>query len=339
MVTTSKQAYQLIYAAIQSNASDIHCCPNPPNVEIFHRIQGRRYFIESIPLSRFQTILSYFKFVANMDIGEEQLAQNGSLTIDFAEKRYALRISTLPVYPNESLAIRILPQSELQTLQDLLLFPQQYNQMMNWLQQRSGLILLTGPTGSGKTTMLYAMLHVLNQNHSLQTISLEDPIEKQLPHMIQVQVNQQSGLTYHEGLKAVLRHDPDVIMVGEIRDQATAHFVFRAALTGHLVLSTLHAKNTKGTIQRLLEMGLSHLDLEQNLISIASLQLLPIQLQKQRQQRAAIIETLEGDPLYQLIQKPYRDVDTLTHDTFNRLRRKAFAYGFTTQAVLSHTTF
>src|SRR5690625_1159336 len=188
-----------------------------------------------------------------MDIGEVRKPQNGTFTFANGEKSYALRLSTLPVQQIESLAIRLLPIEENLTLQQLFLFPYQLQQLKRILTYKHGLILFTGPTGSGKTTTLYVLLDTLVKTESYQTITLEDPIEKRIDNLLQVQINEKSGVTYDVGLKAALRHDPDVIMVGEIREAKIAQFAHRAALTGHLVLSTLHAKDSFGTIERLLE--------------------------------------------------------------------------------------
>jgi competence protein ComGA len=175
-------------------------------------------------------------------------------------------------------------------------------------------------------------LETILKEKSYQTITLEDPIEKQMQDILQVQVNERAGITYQTGLKAALRHDPDIIMVGEIRDAYTAQFAFDASLTGHLVLSTLHAKNTKGTIHRLLEMGLQRTDLEQSLIAVASLQLLPISIDKHSGRRGAILELLDGESLTRTL----KGADTLRHNnfhTFEHLRKKAFAYGYISKEI------
>ncbi|KAB8128492.1 competence protein [Gracilibacillus oryzae] len=311
--------------AIDQSASDIHFQPQQEFVEVHLRIQGQRIHYKEIPTAKYKLILAYFKYTGKLDIGESRLPQQGVISYKQADLLYTLRISTLPTNNTESLSIRILPQESTQSLHELFLFPNQFSQVKKWLNNKTGVILLTGPTGSGKTTTLYAMLKSFINEYNYHTITLEDPIEKNLENALQVQINQSSGLTYQAGLKAVLRHDPDIIMVGEIRDKATAEFVFHAAYTGHLVLTTLHAKDTHGTILRLLDMGIKKLDLQQNLIAIASLELLPLKLQKFNKQRAAIIERLEGQTLSCALTQP-----KLTHttDDFQKLRRKAFAYGY-----------
>lgn len=269
-----------------------------------------------------------------MDIGEVRKPQNGTIVYETITNCYALRLSTLPVNHMESLAIRVLPQDSNLTLEQLFLFPNQLKKLKEWITNRAGLILFTGPTGSGKTTTLYALLQTILTEKSYQTITLEDPIEKNINDILQVQVNEKAGITYQTGLKAALRHDPDIIMIGEIRDKFTAQFAFDASLTGHLVLSTLHAKNALGTIHRLLEMGLRLTDLKQSLISVAALQLIPVLLNGTITRRAAIIELLDGD----LLENTLNGVDISNQHqfhTFHHLRKKALAYGFISEEVYS----
>ena len=325
--TTANLSTRLLISAIQSTASDIHFSPYHHNVDIHFRIHGRRIFHSSITNPVYAKLLSYYKFTAGMDIGEIKKPQDGSISFRNQGELYALRLSTLPIKENESLAIRILPQSDMLSLDKLFLFPSQYNHIQSWLNHQSGIILFTGPTGCGKSTTLYALLQALIRTHSYQAITLEDPIEKNLENIIQVQVNERAGVSYDAGLKAALRHDPDLIMVGEIRDKQTAHFAFHAAQTGHLVLSSLHAKDAIGTILRLKEMGIKTIDLEQTLLSVASQRLLPLQCATHLPQRAAILELLDGDTLSYAI-KHHTLPDNYSFQSFNHLRRKAYAYGF-----------
>ncbi|WP_188453669.1 competence type IV pilus ATPase ComGA [Virgibacillus oceani] len=325
---------KLLLSAFEAQASDIHFYPFEKHTDIYFRIHGKRIFHKQILFSQYQLLLAYFKFTSGMDIGEIRKPQNGTITFQSAAIHYDLRLSTLPVNHMESLAIRILPQDENLSLEQLFLFPNQLNKLKNLLLNRAGIILFTGPTGSGKTTTLYALLQTILQRDSYQTITLEDPIEKEITNILQVQVNEKAGITYQVGLKAALRHDPDIIMVGEIRDRETARFAFEASLTGHLVLSTLHAKNANGTIHRLLEMGLSVTDLKQSLISVAALQLLPIELNKTISRRAAILEFLEGDLLDCALNGV--NVENMEQfQTFHHLRKKAFAYGFVSKKVFN----
>lgn len=314
--------------ALELGASDIHFIPFSTSVEIYFRIHGNRQFHHEISMNQYNRLISYYKFSAGMDIGEKRKPQNGAIIFEFQNKPIALRLSSLPVHQSESLAIRLLPQSDLTSLNRLFLFPYQLKKVKQWIGHRAGIILFTGPTGSGKTTTLYALLQALLREQSFQTITLEDPIEKEIKDLLQVQVNEKSGITYQSGLKAALRHDPDIIMVGEIRDKKTAEFVFHAAYTGHLVLSTLHAKDAIGTIYRLKEMGITQTDLLQSLIAVAALELVPILIKNHLHSRAAILELLDGSFLQKVITENQAGEAPPFH-TFTRLRGKAYAYGFT----------
>ena len=322
---------KLLAAAYESNASDIHFYPVQDHANIYFRKQGKRILYQSIPLKQYELLLTYFKFTSGMDIGEIRKPQNGVFNHYMKAANYSLRLSTLPINHNESLAIRILPQEENITLERLFLFPKQINILKKWITNRAGLILFTGPTGSGKTTTLYALLKTILSESSYQAITLEDPIEKNMDDILQVQVNEKAGISYRVGLKAALRHDPDIIMIGEIRDKYTAQFAFDASLTGHLVLSTLHAKNALGTVHRLLDMGLKVSDLRQSLIGVAALELLPLHLESIGQRRAAIMELLDGNLLDQAIRG--KEINIEQYQSFDNLRKKALAYGFISEKI------
>lgn len=320
-------AHDILISAIQQTASDIHFSPYSENASIYFRIHGERIFHSSLPLPLYQKLLAYFKFKSGMDIGELQRPQNGTMQHRADQQIFDLRLSTLPITGTESLAIRVLSPMNYTPLEQLFLFPTQIKRIEQWLNHASGMILFTGPTGSGKTTTLYALLQSLMNQRSFQAITLEDPIEKDLNNIIQVQVNERAGITYDTGLKAALRHDPDLLMVGEIRDQSTAQFAFRAALSGHLVISTIHAKDAYGTIRRLKEMNIQQADLEQTLIAIAAQQLIPIHGNAFLPKRAAILEMLDGS----LLERAVGDRSPYNHKRFQSfadLRRKAYALGF-----------
>lgn len=323
---------ELLTSAVEALASDIHFYPFPNKTNIYFRIHGERILFETVPIKQYQLLLAYYKFTSGMDIGEIRKPQNGTITHNVSSESFSLRLSTLPINHMESLAIRILPQEENQTLEQLFLFPNQLNRLKQWISNKAGLILLTGPTGSGKTTTLYALLQAILKEKSYQTITLEDPIEKNIHDVLQVQVNEKAGITYQTGLIAALRHDPDIIMVGEIRDKKTAEFAFEASLTGHLVLSTLHAKNAEGTIHRLLEMGLKRSELQQSLIAVAALQLIPIWVNDVTNRRAAILELLDEELLEDVLNGTKSSNIGCFH-TFNHLRKKAYAYGFISEEI------
>lgn len=326
---------QLLEQACSNDASDIHFypLPNKDKIHIYFRVLGKRQQIKSINYSVYQKILTYFKFTSGMDIGENRLPQNGTLAFQNKNKQnFSLRLSTLPLINTESMTIRILPQEKELLLEQLFLFPSQSRRMKRWLSHPSGIILFTGPTGCGKTTTMYALLESVLKDHSFQAITLEDPVEKKLDDVLQVEVNEMAGVSYQTGLKAALRHDPDILMIGEIRDQETAEFAFQASLTGHLVLSTLHAKDAQGTIERLIDLGIQRTDLKQTLIAVAAIQLLPIEKQGKSNRRAAIVELLDGKLLGETIIGNGQTQMNNFH-TFNYLKEKAYLYGFISKEV------
>lgn len=328
--TTAQIANKLLEHACEQQSSDIHFYPDPIHDEtkVYYRLLGKRTYIQTITHSLYQVLLTYFKFTSNMDVGESRKPQNGVLS--FESKRhdeYSLRLSTLPLTTLESLTIRILPQSKTPELEQLFLFPLQFNKVKTWMKKQSGIILFTGPTGCGKSTTMYALLEAMLQENSCQAITLEDPIEKKLNEVLQVEVNEKAGVSYQTGLKAALRHDPDILMIGEIRDEATAQFAFQASLTGHLVLSTLHAKDAVGTINRLIDLGINRNDIEQSLIAVAAIQLLPIYKHNENQERAAIMELLDEDILTAIIKGEKNGMENNYH-SFHHLLKKAYLYGF-----------
>ncbi|UOQ85995.1 competence type IV pilus ATPase ComGA [Gracilibacillus salinarum] len=316
----------ILQAAIEAHASDIHFIPRHQDIHIFFRCNGTRIYHSSIAKDQYALVLAYYKFAGQMDIGENRSPQQGALYYTFRTNSYSLRLYTLPIKNNESFAIRILPQQEIQHLKRLFLFHNQFQTVEKWLTMKTGLILLTGATGSGKSTTLYALLQAFAKTSHFQIITLEDPIEKPLDNVVQVQVNEKAGITYDAGLKAALRHDPDILMIGEIRDAKTAKFAFHAANTGHLVLSTLHANHAKGTIHRLLEMGITPVDIDQNLQAVASIQLVSLQVRKFAKQRAAILDILEKQHIKSIL----HDQQDTNQSSFEHLRRKAYAFGYLT---------
>ncbi|PKR79395.1 competence protein [Halalkalibacillus sediminis] len=318
--------------ALSEGASDIHFSPGEKTVTIYFRINGYRWYYDKILIQAYQLLLSYYKFSTGMDIAEKRIPQNGTLLFNHSKGMYDLRLSTLPLKENESLAIRILSKQDFPDLDELFVFPKQAKELITWMENKAGIILLTGPTGSGKSTTMYTLLRASTQKHGYQAITLEDPVEQTIDNLLQVQVNEKAGFNYDIGLKAALRHDPDIIMVGEIRDQSTAKFAFRAALTGHLVISTIHAKNAVGTIARLTEMGLSKIDLQQSIIGIASQELIECERfsnGKSIMKRAAIAEMLHEHQLEAAIGgTPSHNIPGF--ESFSDLRRKAYALGYST---------
>lgn len=331
-------AERLLNKAIDLHATDIHFYPFSKETKIFFRIQGKRLLHQEISTKHYEHLLMYFKFTSGMDIGESRKPQDGSISYESQGLgSFSIRLSTLPLSELESLAVRILPQEDYLPLEKLFLFPKQLHALKKWTENRAGIILLTGPTGSGKTTTLYALLQKIIHEKPFQTITLEDPIEKKIDDVLQVQINEKAGITYQAGLKAALRHDPDMIMIGEIRDKETAEFAFHASLTGHLVLSTMHAKNAEGTIYRLLEMKIKQQDMLQSLIAVAAIQLIPIKRYGKTERRAAILELLDGKRLENIITGRL-DGPLTNYYSFEHLRRRAYAYGFISEATFWNPT-
>jgi type II secretory ATPase GspE/PulE/Tfp pilus assembly ATPase PilB-like protein len=245
----------IILEAIEDRASDIHIEPFENELKIKYRIDG--LLVEKSPSSKrlHAAIVSRIKIMANMNIAERFVPQDGH--IDFAGKRgrIDLRVSTVPTVHGETVALRIMDKSAaLIELEDLGMNPAMLANFEKCLRKTYGIVLVTGPTGCGKTTTLYAALKKI-YSPSVKMITIEDPVEYQLDGINQMPVNNKRGLTFATGLRHILRHDPDIVMVGEIRDRETADIAIRAALTGHLVFSTLHTNDAAGAVTRLTDMG------------------------------------------------------------------------------------
>src|SRR5699024_961000 len=273
---------------------------------------------------QYAVILLHLKFSASMDIGESFRPQDGALDYVYNNNSYSLRLSTLPVGQSESLTIRILPQTKRYSLNQLCLFPFQNKELLNLLNLTSGLVIFSGSTGSGKTTLMYSLIEELLKIRSAQIITLEDPVERPLKDVIQIQINKTAKINYESGLKAILRHDPDVILLGEIRDSLTAKYAFRAALTGHLVLTTIHANNAKGTLDRLKEIGISELEIKQTVKSVVSLELILLKTFLKKTRRAAIAEIITP-------QLSSQELSPSNFLTFKELRKRAYLYGFVSE--------
>ena len=250
-----KLVNQLIYQALQKRASDIHIQAQEKDLRIRFRIDGLLYDLFKFPM-RFQpAVISRIKVLAGLNIAERRLPQDGRTTIKLKNQEIDIRVSILPNFFGESAVLRILERSRfLFSLKSLGFSPGDLDSFSKLIRFEHGIILLTGPTGSGKTTTLYAVLQDINSPAS-NLITLEDPIEYQIPGVGQIQVNPKIGLTFASGLRSILRHDPDILMVGEIRDLETAEMGIQASLTGHLVFSTLHTNDSVTAPTRLIDMG------------------------------------------------------------------------------------
>ncbi|MFA4044040.1 MAG: hypothetical protein HZRFUVUK_000823 [Candidatus Fervidibacterota bacterium] len=246
----------LIRNAVRERATDIHIEPFERTLRIRYRIDGVLHEVPA-PAKRFHAaIISRIKIMANLDITERRKPQDGRIRIRVLGREIDLRVSIIPTMFGESVVLRILDKSSaLLTLEQLGMMPDDLSRFEKVIQAPYGILLATGPTGSGKTTTLYAAIQKL-YTPELKFITIEDPVEYQIDGVNQIQVNPQVGVTFANALRSILRHDPDIIMVGEIRDRETAEIAIHAALTGHLVFSTLHTNDAPGAITRLLEMGM-----------------------------------------------------------------------------------
>jgi len=251
-----KLCNSIIADAVEKKASDIHIEPFEKTIKLRYRIDGELIEQPSPPISYKRALISRFKVMARLDIIERRKPQDGRIKIKVKDKTIDLRVSTLPVIWGEKIVMRILDQSNLNLdLKKLGFEPDDLKKFEKAINSPYGIILVTGPTGSGKTTTLYSALSTIN-TPDINIMTVEDPVEYQLPNINQVQVNPEADLTFASALRSFLRQDPDVIMVGEIRDQETAEIAIKAALTGHLVISTLHTNDAPTTISRLADMGI-----------------------------------------------------------------------------------
>ncbi|MBC8120966.1 MAG: type II/IV secretion system protein [Gemmatimonadaceae bacterium] len=251
----SDQVQWLLSEALKSRASDVHLESQENGLRVRFRIDGLLREIGSFPVTESKLLLSRVKVLADLDIANHRTPQDGRVTQELNGQLVDLRVSTLPCLHGEKAVLRLLPKNNtFQALEELGFGIEDLMTYRTWLDRAQGLILITGPTGSGKTSTLYTSLRqILDPVRNVVTI--EDPIEYQLAGINQVQVHPKAGLTFASGLRSILRQDPDIIMVGEIRDQETAQTVFQAAMTGHLVLSTLHTNDAPGAVSRLLDMA------------------------------------------------------------------------------------
>jgi type IV pilus assembly protein PilB len=246
---------QILSDAIRMGASDIHIEQQHDGVWIRHRIDGVLRDVTRVPRGAAPALVSRLKIVSALDIAERRLPQDGRMKISADGVAVDARVSTLPAVHGEKVVIRLLPNArKITSLEGLGMEQDQLKQLVSAASSAQGLVLITGPTGSGKTNTLYSLLaHVADREKNV--VTLEDPVEIQLPGITQVQINERAGLTFARGLRSILRQDPDVVLVGEVRDTETARLLLEASLTGHLVMSTLHTNNAAAAVTRLVDMG------------------------------------------------------------------------------------
>ncbi|MBU9712240.1 competence type IV pilus ATPase ComGA [Evansella tamaricis] len=331
----------ILLRAVAFRASDIHFVPMEKMASIRFRIDGQLVEIETLPVLTMTKIIGHLKFISGMDVGERRRPQNSALEIPLTTRRYSIRLSTFPSSFHETLVIRLFPHDNHQTIQHLSLFPSQSRLLLQLTQQSHGLVIICGPTGSGKTSTIYSLLH--NSFHKMKRniITLEDPIEQKYDEFLQMEINERAGITYATGLKSLLRHDPDLIMIGEIRDKETAEMAVRTAMTGHLVLSTLHCNSTINAVRRLQELGINPADIKETVRGIVAQQLVDIvcphcgsacepNCRKQRsRRRGAIYEILTGDKLDAVTSSLSKgEVPAVNIITLSKMILKGIALGY-----------
>ena len=246
----------VVSEAIKKAASDIHIEPGATQLRIRYRIDGELVVVRELPSTNHAAIIARIKIMSNLKLDEKRKPQDGHFTVDYENRKIDFRVSTMPSYFGEKLVVRVLDTyNGVRDLDSLNMRPEHVAMVRKALNMPYGIVLVSGPTGSGKTSTLYSMLNVLD-HEKRNIVSLEDPVEYSVPGVSQSQVAPDIGYTFANGLRTILRQDPNVIMVGEIRDRETAELAVQAALTGHLVFSTIHTNTAISTITRLVEMGI-----------------------------------------------------------------------------------
>lgn len=249
-------ANSIINQAVTLRASDIHIEPFEDTVMVRLRIDGALVQTMTIPYNLYSAVSTRFKVISGMNIAEKRVPQDGRIEMVIGGKNYDFRVSTIPTVFGEKIVIRILDRSSFLFTREMLGFSKGNSELLdNILKRTNGIVLLTGPTGSGKSTTLYALLREMN-SPTLNIVTIEDPVEYMLAGINQMQVNTKAGLTFATSLRSILRQDPDIVMLGEIRDEETAEIAVRASITGHLVLSTLHTNDAPNAVSRLADMGI-----------------------------------------------------------------------------------
>ncbi len=307
----AKLVSSIIGGAIDTRASDIHLEPQGADIRVRYRIDGALRSSLTVPSSVQQEMVSHIKIMANMDISEHRIPQDGHITTTRDGNVYDLRISSLPGITGEKIVIRILDKdAERWSMDEIVSSPEDNQKLRSMVENPYGMLLLTGPTGCGKTTTLYAILKILNTLER-NIVTVEDPVEYRLDGITQVQVSPVAGRTFGVALRSILRQDPDIILVGEIRDAETAEIAVRAAQTGHLVLSTLHTNDAAGAISRLTDLGIPPFLVASALLGTAAQRLIRISCPQCRQAYKASKQELElllGKPNQNKKMELYRTV-------------------------------
>ncbi len=326
-----RRCTQLLCQAVESSTTDIHIKPGLIDYDVSFRTFHALRQVMKIPLDLGDRMIAYFKYLSLLDMSEKRKPQTGSFHLSIHELPYYFRISTLPsVLTKESIVIRVMAEETARSIHELAAFRDSARLLEKLAEADQGLILLTGPTGCGKSTTLYSLLKHCSEKLNRNIITLEDPVERKNQSILQIQVNEKAGLSYAAGLKAILRHDPDIIMIGEIRDADTAQIAVRAALTGHLVFSTIHARHSVGCLHRLNDLGVSFEDMAQTLIAVSAQRIVSVYPDfEQSLAHRALYEILHGERLEEaLLSAKNQQLYTLPeHLSFNGQIREGVKIG------------
>lgn len=287
---------QLLHMIVNLQASDVHFYIQLSHVKVTMRgIHG----LQEVSSMAFDiSLYNYLRYISNLDLGNAMEPQSGNFAYDYRQEHYFFRFSTITSLDKQTAVLRILNNHPLLHLEDLSYEESVFEAFMSWTKIRSGLVVLSGPTGSGKSTTLHAILHQIAIEKKFRVVSLEDPIEIVDDQYVQLQINERNHFSYEEGIKELMRHDPDVIMIGEIRDPMSAKMLMRSALSGHMIFTTIHAGTCEETLHRLMEFGLSKDDLRHTLTAVCTQRLYNDIKQKGK---VCVYEILEQDELHQCI--------------------------------------
>lgn len=286
-----QQFHALISLAMKHQASDIHFTKVHHQIKATLRGKDGLQDIKSTLID--ESLLNYLRYISHLDLGSGYLGQSGNFTYDYQGIPIHFRFSYLSTTQNVTAVLRILNQNDRLFLDDIVSQPQLAH-FQQWCSLNSGLIVLSGPTGSGKTTTLHACMKEITHHQKQRIVTLEDPIEIIDDSYIQLQINEKASFTYEYGIRELLRHDPDVVMIGEVRDETSAKMMMRLALSGHLVFTTVHARNATGVLHRLQEFGIALEDLQSALVAVSSQRLF---MHQNHQDKICVFEILDGKNL------------------------------------------
>lgn len=268
------QIEEIVRDLYEIDATDIHFQPFEQQTKVYYRKSGQLFEYSTLKTEEYLRLINYIKYRSNLNISQSQKPQDGAIEFVIDQQKVNVRVSTVPLIEYESLVLRIIPGTIKRHLMDLTWNVETYNAIKQLVTHNVGLFVFTGPTGSGKTTVMYHILKHLATEQQFKVITIENPIEIRNELFVQMQINEHKNINYEMALKSVLRQDPDVIMIGEVRDYLTAKAVMSAALTGHTIITTMHTKNKYGVIERFRDFGFNDSEIYSVLIGICNQRLL-----------------------------------------------------------------